>query len=113
VHAAEIVATAAASGAVAVLAHPLTLGVEGSELESAVSELADAGLAGIECLYGRYDPETRAGLAKIAAGAGLVVTGGSDYHGSYKPDLHLGTGTGDLEVPDDLLDALEARRPGW
>jgi hypothetical protein len=39
------------------------------------------------------------------------VTGGSDYHGRYKPDLSVGTGLGDLNVPDDLLDALEARRP--
>jgi predicted metal-dependent phosphoesterase TrpH len=112
VTAGEIVATATASGAVAVLAHPLSLGVTGAALESAVTELAEAGLAGMECIYGRYDAETRAGLEKLAAGAGLVTTGGSDYHGSYKPDLHLGTGTGDLDVPDDLLDVLESRRPG-
>ena len=42
---------------------------------------------------------------------GLAVTGGSDYHGRYKPDIALGTALGDLNVPDDLLDALEARRP--
>ena len=111
VGAAEIVATAAASGAVAVLAHPLSLGLTVAELESTVVELTGAGLSGMECIYGRYDDETRAGLVKLAAGAGLAVTGGSDYHGTYKPDLRLGAGTGDLDVPDDLLEALEARRP--
>jgi hypothetical protein len=39
------------------------------------------------------------------------VTGGSDYHGDNKPDLSVGTGRGDLAVPDELLDKLEARRP--
>jgi hypothetical protein len=39
-----------------------------------------------------------------------VPTGGSDYHGAYKPDLALGTGLGDLCVPDELLEELELRR---
>ncbi|HEV2361450.1 MAG TPA: hypothetical protein VGS21_07095, partial [Acidimicrobiales bacterium] len=69
-----------------------------------------AGLGGIECYYGRYDQETRDGLAALADKLGLVATGGSDYHGSYKPDLSLGTGTGDLRVDDSVLDALEERR---
>jgi hypothetical protein len=39
----------------------------------------------------------------------LLITGGSDYHGSYKPDIDLVTGLGDLEVPYALLEALKAR----
>jgi len=41
-----------------------------------------------------------------------VATGGSDHHGTIKPDLTVGTGTGDLKVPDQVLVDLEARRPG-
>ena len=41
----------------------------------------------------------------------LVVTGGSDYHGTYKPDLHIGVGTGDLDVADDTLERLAERKP--
>jgi hypothetical protein len=41
----------------------------------------------------------------------LVATGGSDYHGTVKPDLAVGTGRGDLKVPNDTLDRLAARRP--
>jgi hypothetical protein len=41
-----------------------------------------------------------------------VATGGSDYHGTTKPDLSVGTGRGDLKVPDSVLDNLVARRPG-
>lgn len=108
---AEIATLATASGAVAVLAHPLSLGFEGPELASAVAELAQAGLRGLEALYGRYSPEERIGLAELAERFDLVATGGSDYHGAVKPDLSVGTGRGDLAVPDAVLDRLADRRP--
>ena len=109
---ARAIALARASGGVAVLAHPLSTRLDPGDLESAVAELADAGLAGVEAIYGRYDPSERAGLAGLARRLGLVVAGGSDHHGTYKPDLSVGVGRGDLEVPDSALDDLEARRPG-
>jgi predicted metal-dependent phosphoesterase TrpH len=108
---AEAIALAHASGAVAVLAHPTSLGYESPALEEFAAGLADDGLDGMECEYGRYNPELRAALRAMADRLGLAVTGGSDYHGRYKPDLALGSGLGDLAVPDSLLDALEARRP--
>ena len=51
------------------------------------------------------------GLADLARRHGLVATGGSDHHGTYKPDLQVGIGRGDLEVPDETLEELAARRP--
>jgi hypothetical protein len=99
------------SGALPVLAHPLSLGLSPSELENAVGELAEAGLVGLEAIYGRYDGEERASLAIMAAHAGLAITGGSDHHGSYKPDLTIGKGRGDLHVPDGALEALRDRLP--
>ena len=98
------------SGGVPVIAHPLSLGLEPSALETAVKELVDAGLAGVEAIYGRYSPEEREGLADLARRYDLVVTGGSDHHGTYKPDLRVGVGKGDLDVPDGAVAALEARR---
>lgn len=100
---------ARASGGVPVLAHPRSIGLQGAELARTIRELADLGLAGLEAIYGRYSEEERAGVADLARSAGLVVTGGSDYHGTYKPDLEVGTGRGDLAVPDDALDALRQR----
>jgi hypothetical protein len=97
------------SGALPVLAHPLSLGLSPDELEGTVGELADAGLVGLESIYGRYSREDRAGLAVMAAQAGLAITGGSDHHGTYKPDLSVGTGQGDLHVPDGALEALRNR----
>jgi predicted metal-dependent phosphoesterase TrpH len=99
------------SGALPVLAHPLSLGLSPADTASAVAELADAGLVGLEAIYGRYDQGQRADLAVLAAQNGLAVTGGSDYHGTYKPDLSVGTGQGDLHVPDGALAALRERLP--
>ena len=101
---------AGGSRALAVLAHPLSLGLKASDLERTIGELADSGLTGLECWYGRYTPEERQRLLLIAKQFGLVATGGSDYHGTFKPDLSIGTGRGDLEVPDSALNELTERR---
>ena len=106
---ADAVRLATLSGALAVLAHPFTLELEPLPLESRVRELAGLGLAGVEALYSRYSPSDRQGLADMARRHGLAVTGGSDHHGTYKPDLQVGVGAGDLQVPDDVLDDLRAR----
>jgi predicted metal-dependent phosphoesterase TrpH len=103
---------AAGSGAVSVLAHPLSLGLSPGETESAVAELAASGLGGLEAVYGRYTPEERTALGELARRHGLAVTGGSDHHGTFKPDLQVGIGRGDLQVPDELLDELRARAAG-
>jgi len=107
----DFIAVAARSRAVAVLAHPLTLGLDAASLDRVLEELAAAGLAGMECYYGRYSPEQRAGLVEVARRHDVVATGGSDFHGSFKPDLVVGTGTGDLDVPDSALEELLARKP--
>ena len=45
---------------------------------------------------------------KLTRDAGLVPTGGSDYHGHFKEDVSLGVGrSGDLHVPDEVLDELK------
>jgi predicted metal-dependent phosphoesterase TrpH len=106
---AKAIDLALASRGVAVLAHPHSLGLEPGELGSTMRELSERGLAGMECHYGGYQPEERAGLTALAARLGLVATGGSDYHGRYKPDLSVGTGRGDLDVPDAVLDSLRDR----
>ncbi len=99
-----------ASGGVCSVAHPLSLGLEGDALDGFIAELAVAGLDGLECEYGAYEPAERAPLHALAARHDLVPTGGSDYHGDNKPGLCVGVGRGDLCVPDEYLDRLEARR---
>ncbi len=108
---AEVASLAKQSGAVTVLAHPLSLGLTMDEIAAIAAELAEKGFTGIEALYSSYSDQERRSLCEIAARCDLAITGGSDYHGSYKPDLKIGTGRGDLDVPDSLLHALEERRP--
>jgi predicted metal-dependent phosphoesterase TrpH len=108
---AQIATMARATGGVCVLAHPFTLDLPPPELERAVGELAEAGFGGIEAHYANYRPEQRTALAELAARHDLVATGGSDYHGTVKPGLAVGTGRGDLKVPDEVLERLAARRP--
>lgn len=101
---------ARASGGVPVIAHPHTIGAGAEDYQRAFGELADAGLGGIECHYVDYAPALRSHLAGVAADLGLVATGGSDYHGAYKPGIEVGTGRGDLVVPDGVLAELVAAR---
>lgn len=96
-----------ASGGVPVLAHPHTLGLNNSEeVSTTLRRLKAAGLRAMECYCPLYSPIEREGYAALAARFGLLASGGSDYHGSFKPGIELGVGRGNLSVPERLLDAL-------
>lgn len=108
----EAIELARSSGGVCVLAHPSTLNVLSAPAMAAVLEpLVEAGLHGLEALYPSYRQHERDGYAALARRFGLVPSGGSDYHGHYKPGLDLGNGYGDLIVPKSVLEELEAGRP--
>jgi 3',5'-nucleoside bisphosphate phosphatase len=100
------------SGGVPILAHAHTLGLDNqAEVESMLERLVSAGLVGIECHYGSYDAEERAGYVRMAARFGLLPAGGSDFHGTYKSEVALGTGSVGLPVPSGILEDLRAARP--
>ncbi len=104
---------ARASGAVPVIAHPHTLGITAADYTAAFEQLAAAGLGGIEAHYAEYRPEMRQHLAAVCRRLGIAATGGSDFHGTYKPGLQVGSGHGDLAVPDEALEELRgAAEPG-
>ena len=108
----EAIGLARRSGAVPVLAHPHTLGLDNSaEYAAAYRWMAGMGLVGVECFYSEYDPATRRDLERSVRSFGLLPSGGSDFHGDYKPGLRVGVGRGDLEVPDRVLEALRERIP--
>jgi 3',5'-nucleoside bisphosphate phosphatase len=98
------------AGGVAILAHPYQLKLPSiEEEEQLIVKLAAMGLDGIEAIYSRHSPVERDTYAQIAARHGLLVTGGSDYHGTYKPDIDIVIGKGDLEVPYVLIERIKAR----
>jgi 3',5'-nucleoside bisphosphate phosphatase len=95
------------SGAIPVLAHPHTLGITRSKvMAELLDRLAAAGLIGLEAHCAGYRRHERDGYADLARRFGLIPSGGSDYHGSYKPGLQIGTGYGDLFVNESVLDEL-------
>lgn len=103
----EAIALARESGAVPVLAHPHTLGLTtASAMADLLTRLRTAGLVGLEAYYGSYRRHEREGYADLARRFGLVPSGGSDFHGRYKPELEIGSGYGDLVVDGSVLDEL-------
>ncbi|MYT31627.1 PHP domain-containing protein [Streptomyces sp. MspMP-M5] len=90
-----------AAGGVAVFAHPLAVKRGTCVPESAIAELAAAGLDGIEVDHMDHDAVTRARLRSLAADLGLLTTGSSDYHGSRKTCL-LGDCTTDPEIYGEI-----------
>jgi hypothetical protein len=106
----EIFELAEQSGALTSIAHPMTLGLEPTELDRLLADFAHSGATGLECYYSSYDDDLQGELVAMARRHGLVPTGGSDFHGTFKPGLKVGSGRGNLRVPDDLLDELRARR---
>ncbi len=109
----ETIRLARRSGGVPVVAHPHTLGLNtAEEYAAAFRLLAGYGLVGVECYYGECPDGIRRQLEKTVRSFGLLPSGGSDFHGSYKPGLRVGVGRGDLVVPDRILEDLRAARDG-
>ncbi len=92
-------------GAIPVLAHPF-LNLNEDELEALLPIAKKRGLVGMECLYSTYDRETTEKAFALASKYGLLYSGGSDFHGANKPDIELGVGHGELEVPFEWAERL-------
>lgn len=85
------------AGGTAVLAHPMRYEFLGrGDLERLIRKLMNFGLQGLECYYTSHTPEETRYLESLAREYNLIRTGGSDYHGTTKPDHRLGLGKGNL-----------------
>lgn len=99
------------SGGVPILAHPHTLSMDhDSALEDLLVHLCGLGLMGLETDHAAAEPARRRVLRRMADRLGLAPSGGSDFHGTYKPGMEVGVGLGDLEVPSSYLGDLRSRR---
>ena len=78
------------AGGKAVLAHPMQYGLEPEALRALVRRCREAGFTGLEALYPGYGLETVDMLKALARDFGLLITGGSDYHGAHRPENPLG-----------------------
>lgn len=92
-----------------ILAHPLLYHMGNNELYPFILECKAFGLSGIEAIYSLHSKEEEAMLIDFARENNLLITGGSDFHGLNKPDIDLGSGKGDLIIPDSILTSFNQK----
>ncbi|MDC7241084.1 MAG: phosphatase, partial [Spirochaetales bacterium] len=97
------------AGGKAVVAHPLSLYLSWGKLPEYLNAWKELGLDGIEALHSGANKNQMARFVKLAEETGLLITGGSDFHGSNRKDRKLGRGAGFQHIPDELLEPLLKR----
>ena len=60
---------------------------------------------GIECYYTTFTEEQHKRLLNLCKERNLFVSGGSDFHGTIKPDVDIGVGYGNMQIPDEILNS--------
>lgn len=93
-----------------VLAHPTLYHLGKAKLERLIGELKEAGLLAMEGIYSTYSTAEQRQMCTIARENGLLISGGSDFHGANKPGLDLGNGYGRLFIHSEILDLLKCAR---
>ncbi len=99
-----------AAGGVPILAHPVVYHMERPQLLRMIRDMKAHGLAGMEAIYSENTPADEQYYKTLAREEGLLITGGSDFHGTNKPQIMLGKGRGRLHIPYSLLDPIRAAR---
>ena len=105
----EAVELIRAAGGDAYLAHLHLTKKSGDDLEAFVKHLADAGLTGIEGYYTDYTPEMAETYRNLAKKYNLKISGGTDFHGSFKPHISIGRGLGEMTIPYSVLEEMKKR----
>ena len=100
------------AGGIPVWAHPFgekeSSFTPGDVVEARVKILKQSGLRGLECYYSRYSKEQTQFLLDLADRYDLLVSGGSDYHGTRKKSVPGMLSKDGLEPSADQLTVLAA-----
>jgi predicted metal-dependent phosphoesterase TrpH len=104
--AAEIMRWITDAGGIPILAHPYWEGLNADETVLSCRNLVEQGLRGLEVFYGAFSARQISLNLQLTRQFGLLVTGGSDFHGTFKPEISIGKGRGSLNVPSNLIDHL-------
>jgi 3',5'-nucleoside bisphosphate phosphatase len=105
---AEALAEIRRIGGVSVLAHPTTITGNRIELKGLIARLAEEGLDGIEVYNNVCFNDDTMFLESLARHFGLIMTGGSDFHG-FEDHIEMGKGRGELAVPYHRVEAMKER----
>ena len=97
------------AGGIASLAHPKQLKLDSKldEFERVIAELKDQGLKGLEVYSSCQSPAEAARYKKTAERLGLLITGGSDFHGANRPQIQLGWLGEGAEIPYETIDQMK------
>lgn len=93
----------------AYLAHLHLTKKPADELDAFVKHLTEAGLTGIEGYYTDYTPEHEREYRGLAKKYGLKLSGGTDFHGIFKPHISIGRGLGGLIIPYSVLEEMKKK----
>jgi predicted metal-dependent phosphoesterase TrpH len=93
---------------IAVLAHPVSLAKRTTDFAACIGEMVELGLDGIETYYPTHAKKFKKLLVQLASEKSLLLTGGSDYHGSIRPGTTLAGGK-NVYVPYDVLEAMKEK----
>jgi 3',5'-nucleoside bisphosphate phosphatase len=105
---AKAVETIVAAGGVPVLAHPFLYHYDEPELITLIETAKELGIRAVEVYYSLFYKEQTDWLLRMADKYGLGISGGSDYHGTRKPHISLGTGcNNNLAIPYEVLENLK------
>lgn len=78
--------------------------VYGNNCEMVLKELMNNyDIDGIECYYSTFTKEQTEYLLNICKTENYYISGGSDYHGSYKPNIEIGIGEGNLNIAKEII----------
>lgn len=94
-------------GKAAFLAHPLLYKLGYQQIEELIVYLKSLGLTGIEAYHSSNNSYESDRLRNIAAKHGLLVSGGTDFHGVIKPDIQLGSGRGGMRITEGILTRIK------
>jgi predicted metal-dependent phosphoesterase TrpH len=95
------------AGGIPVLAHPGLLEYESeTQLDDLISQLKQMGIQGVEVYYPEHTADQTRLFAELARRHDLLLTGGTDFHGSIHPDIEMGSGKGNLSVSYEIYEKL-------
>ncbi len=95
------------AGGIAALAHPGLLNIEDNrKLAQLVRDLVKIGIGAIEVYYPQHSPEQTQRYMQLSKQYKILMTGGTDFHGSIMPEIKMGSGKGNLFIPYSLYETL-------
>jgi predicted metal-dependent phosphoesterase TrpH len=106
----DVIARIRGAGGLSFLAHPVLCRMSRGSVSAMVKRLQGDGLDGIEALYSLNTPSDDVFFGEMAEKYRLLVTGGSDFHGSNKENIDIGIGCGNLRVPAGVLEKIRRFR---